>query len=82
MKDNPCIRFAYIGNDGEAVYKPKKSFETDNEAIEYAKYMNKKNIDKIIHKLVAYKCTKCGKWHVGRSLAELSDKNRVKILNS
>lgn len=82
MKDNPCIRFAYFGSDGEPVYKNKKVFNTDKEAIAYAKKMNKRNIDKIIHKLVAYKCDKCHKWHVGRTYAVLSDKERMKIKNS
>ena len=37
MKDNPCIRFSHIGVDGQLVYKPKKVFDTDKEAIAYAK---------------------------------------------
>lgn len=62
--------------------KTKKVFNTDKEAIAYAKKMNKRNIDKIIRKLVAYKCDKCHKWHVGRTYAVLSDKERMKIKNS
>lgn len=81
MKDNPCVRFAYFGSDGEPVYKNKKAFDTDKEAIAYAKEMNKRNIDKIIRKLVAYKCDKCHKWHVGRTYATLSEKERMKIKN-
>lgn len=82
MKDNPCVRFAYIDKDGNPIYKPKKSFKTDVEAIEYCKQMNKLCIDKFIHKLVAYKCYKCGQWHVGRSKASLTPKKIEKIKNS
>ena len=39
-------------------------------------------IDKFIHKLVAYKCYKCGQWHVGRSKASLTPKKIEKIKNS
>lgn len=81
MKDNPCVKFAYYGSDGEPIYKNKKAFKTDSEAIAYAKEMNKRNIDKIIRKLVAYKCDKCHMWHVGRSYATLSEKERLKIKN-
>ena len=37
MKNNPCLRFSHIGVDGQPVYKPKKVFDTDKEAIAYAK---------------------------------------------
>lgn len=82
MKDNPCVRFAYIGSDGNPVYKSKKVFVSDKEAIEFAKQMNKRNIYHLIHKQIAYKCDKCGCWHVGRSKVSISDKNRIKIMNS
>ena len=80
MKENPCIRFSHLGPAGEKVYKPKKVFDTDKEAIEYAKMVNKMNADHMIHKQVAYKCPKCGKWHIGRSTTILSEKNREKLL--
>ena len=57
MKDNPCVRFDHIDLDGNKVYKPKKCFDTDVEAIAYCKQMNKRWIDKFIHKLVAYRTT-------------------------
>lgn len=41
-----------------------------------AKKMNKLNADHLIRKLIAYKCPKCLKWHVGRTYATLSDKAR------
>ena len=81
MKDNPCVRFYCIGFDGKPVYKQKLSFDTDVEAIAYAKKMNQINVDKLIRKLIAYKCPKCHKWHVGRTFATLSEKEREKIRN-
>ena len=49
----------------EKVTKPKKKYKTDKEAIEQAKNINSKG--KILHKAIAYKCPKCGFYHVGKS---------------
>lgn len=59
------------------VFKPKLKFETLDDAIEHAKRVNSK--DHIIHKVVAYKCSKCHKYHVGRNGKELTDKERNKF---
>lgn len=59
------------------IFKPKLKFETLDEAIEHAKHVNSK--DHIIHKVVAYKCRKCFKYHVGRNGKELTDKERIKF---
>ena len=32
--------------------------------------------DHIIHKMVAYKCAECGKWHIGRNNTELTEEDR------
>lgn len=82
MKDNPCATLSYVGSDGKVVYKQKKAFDTDVEAIEACKVMNKKYIDKLIHKLVPYKCPKCQKWHIGKNRAPLTEKKISKIKNS
>jgi hypothetical protein len=37
MKDNPCVKFAYIDKDGQPVYKNKLCFDTDVETIASAK---------------------------------------------
>jgi hypothetical protein len=42
---------------------PKKSYDTDNEAIRVAKFINEKNPDTNT-KLVAYKCSNCRKYHL------------------
>lgn len=43
--------------------KPKKSFETDTDAINFAKWANKK-FENPETKQVAYKCTQCHKYHL------------------
>lgn len=43
--------------------KPKKQFNTLDEAIAMCKILNKE--PKRIHKLVSYKCSKCFKYHIG-----------------
>jgi len=43
--------------------KPKSKWETSDEAIENAKYINNK-YPKKDSKLVAYKCTHCHKYHL------------------
>ena len=49
------------------VYKTK--INTAVEAIAEAKRLNKKA--NMIHKVIAYKCAICGKYHVGKSSKEL-----------
>lgn len=39
-----------------------------------ARFLNTK--ENIIHKMVAYKCSKCGKWHVGSNSTVLTDEDR------
>jgi hypothetical protein len=45
--------------------KPKKTFKTFEDAVKWAKRMNMN--PKFIHKQVAYKCSKCLKFHTGKS---------------
>jgi len=48
---------------GNLIYKTK--LKTDMEAINEAKRLNNK--PQIFHKVVAYKCSICGYYHVGKS---------------
>lgn len=64
---------------GEWIERPKNAFDTDKEAIERARIMNL--YPKTIHKVVAYKCSVCGKWHVGRTKKELTEKDREHYRN-
>ena len=60
--------------NGEFVEK--KVFNTENEAIEFARFLNSK--PNVIHKMVAYKCNMCGKWHIGNNGKTLFDNERDK----
>ena len=53
---------------------PKKAYETEKDALKVARYLN--TMDHIIHKMVVYKCHKCGKWHIGRNNKELTEEDR------
>lgn len=61
------------------VYKPKRAFDTQDEAIEVAKFINAQ--DHVIHKVVPYRCKACGKYHLGRNGKILKDKERQKHKN-
>lgn len=59
------------GIDGSM--RPKKSFDTEEDALFAARNMNASG--KMIHKMVCYKCVVCGKWHVGRTWKEITEKD-------
>lgn len=61
------------------VYKPKRAFDTQDEAIEVAKFVNSQ--DHVIHKVVPYRCKTCKKYHLGRNGKILKDKERQKHKN-
>lgn len=54
--------------------KPKKSYNDDKDAIAAARRINA--YGRSIHKMVAYKCNECGKWHVGHNYTILTDKEK------
>ena len=63
--------------DGSRTYKVKRSFDTELRA-QYECF--KRNIKpEAIHKLVAYKCPVCHKWHIGHNNTILEDKDKKKI---
>ena len=57
------------------VLKPKKSYETEKEALKIARFLNTQ--ENIIHKMIAYKCSTCGKWHIGNNGSELAEEDRI-----
>lgn len=61
-----------ILKDGILIDIPKRSYGTDKEAIKMARKLNLKGNQ--IHKAVAYKCSVCNKWHVGRRTTILTEK--------
>jgi DNA-directed RNA polymerase subunit M/transcription elongation factor TFIIS len=63
---NVCQKLLYIDPvSGERVKSDKKKYDTLDDAIVAAKDINKKGQN--IHKAVAYKCSVCFKYHVGRN---------------
>jgi hypothetical protein len=62
---------------GQNIYKDKIKYNTDKEAIDAAIKMN--CMDKTIHKNVAYKCSICGHWHIGRNSTVLTEDDKNKI---
>ena len=60
--------------DGKVFTKEKIGYSSDMEAIEMARVMNCR--EHTIHKLIAYKCPVCQKWHIGRSRKVLTEKER------
>ena len=67
---------------GEPIYHQKKAYDTLEDAIKIAKSINSQ--DHIIHKVVAYKCKICNKFHLGRngSILKEKEKNKWKSINS
>ena len=76
VSDEKCDTLVRTEADGKKVFKKKEPFNTLDEAILEAKRMNCK--ESTIHKLFAYKCTYCHKYHIGRNSKILSDKDREK----
>ena len=68
----------YILANGDKKLKAKKSYNNEKDAITAAMKINCK--ESSIHKIVAYKCNVCGKWHLGhnRTILSLSDKEKIK----
>lgn len=61
------------------VLKPKKSYETEKDALKIARFLNTQ--ENIIHKMIAYKCSTCGKWHIGNNGSELTEEDRIHYKN-
>lgn len=71
--DKRSERSHYKVINGELVEK--KSFESERDALKMARFLNTK--ENVIHKMVAYKCSKCGKWHIGSNSTVLTDDIRI-----
>ena len=69
-----CTTLERYEENGVKVEKPKKQYNSLDEAIKIAKIENSK--DERIHKVVAYKCNVCFKYHIGRNGHLLKDKER------
>ena len=77
--ENSCTYTLYKWVDGVQVRKPKRRFETSDDAIRAAMIMNGR--ESTIRKFVAYKCSKCGYYHIGHSKKSLTAKDKEKAKN-
>jgi hypothetical protein len=67
-------------SEGNRLYREKRSYETEREALLTCFHINLNEGDtKNIHKVAAYKCPVCFKWHIGHTSAVLDSKTRRKI---
>ncbi len=55
----------------------KVAYKTENEALTLARFLNTR--PEAIHKMVAYKCIKCGMWHIGGNGTVLTKEDKEKI---
>ena len=63
-----------INEFGEVIEIPKKAYDDERSAVSAAKKINAYGHD--IHKMVAYKCCKCDKWHIGHNYTVMTDRRR------
>lgn len=67
-------------SEGNRLYREKRIYETEREAVLTCFRINLNEGDtKNIHKVAAYKCPVCFKWHIGHTSAVLDTKTRRKI---
>jgi tetraacyldisaccharide-1-P 4'-kinase len=63
--------------DGQRLLKPKRAFNTLDDAIAEAKKLNL--LSDHTQKLVAYKCTDCYKYHIGKNGKVITEKEKFKL---
>ena len=73
------MRHWLLEDDLFQVEAAKKSYNDDKDAIAAARRINA--YGRNIHKMVAYKCNECGKWHVGHNYTILTDKEKKRCQN-
>ena len=78
MNDNSHYTIYAYDSERKPLYKAKKGFLTEIEAVLRCFQINL--APHSIHKVVAYKCDKCGKWHIGHhNNIVLTEAERQKI---
>jgi ribosomal protein L32 len=78
MNDNSHYTIYAYDSERKPLYKAKKGFLTEIEAVLRCFQINLAHHS--IHKVVAYKCGKCGKWHIGHhNNIVLTEEERQKI---
>lgn len=78
MKMSEHYTTAYYNPNGSRVKRSKRKYETELEAQHVCFFLNLK--PETIHKHVCYKCSVCGKWHIGHHFGkELTQEDKEKI---
>lgn len=78
MNENSHYTIYGYDVDRKPLYKAKKTFLTERDAVIRCFQINL--APHSIHKAVAYKCRKCGKWHIGHHKGvTLTETEREKI---
>lgn len=76
-RNEKCTTTYYDSESCSYKNKEKKKHKTLDEAIKAAKVMNCK--ESTIYKVIAYKCTSCGSYHIGRGTKLITPKERDKF---
>lgn len=71
------MTFWYYDNNHNPVYKVKKIYNREHDALMAAFNINIK--PDTIRKIIVYKCPICNKWHLGHNNTILDDKEKKKI---
>lgn len=74
-----CERFDKVDENGNRLMKPKITYLTLDEAIIAARRKNLMKVTKSTEKVVAYKCDKCFKYHIGRNGKTIDPTEKTKI---
>lgn len=77
MENKRSTRSHYKIINGELV--PKKSYETEKQALTVTRFLNSR--PESIHQMIAYKCSKCDKWHIGSTGKLLTSEDKEKYKN-
>ena len=82
MENKRNTRSHYKIINGELV--PKKAYDTEKQALTVTRFLNSR--PEAIHQMIAYKCSKCDKWHIGSTgkllTAEDKSKYEQKLRNN
>ena len=72
MAPDRTTRSHYKVINGQLV--DKVGYDTEKEALTVARFLNTK--PNVMHKMIAYKCFKCDKWHIGSNGRLLTEEDR------
>lgn len=73
------MTFWYYDENHNPVYKVKKAFDSERDALIAAFNINIR--PETIRKIIPYKCPVCNKWHLGHNHTMLNNTEKLKIKN-